>query len=340
MDSQRRSWGERSRVTLQDVAREAGVSQSAASVVLNSARSGTGVSAEKRQLVIAAAQRMGYRPNAIARALSTGRTNCIGVYASEFELDATNSFFADLLGGAFKGAREFGLNTTLHTAGMAPSALLDLVSNRSIDGLILHARPHDPILEFLSELRMPAVAIVDGLESIPSVVVDDRSGGALLAQHLFTLGHRHVLFRSSMAREVSAVAREAGFTETATRLGIRVTQSMAPEHDLEGVTAHDLELFNSGADRATAIVAWCDYIAEKACSRLYQLGISVPGHVAVAGFDGFKFASDPIFRLTTIRAPWSTVAHEAVRVLNDLITGREVSDVTVVPVEFLRGTTT
>jgi len=340
MEQVRHSWGERRQVTLTDVARKAGVSQSAASVVLNGTRSGTRVSAEKRRAVLEAATQMGYRPNAIARSLITGQTQRIGVYTGQVTVNIGNFFFAELLSGIFAGATDIGVNTMVHTSGQGEKQLLDLVSNRSIDGLIVHATCNDPILPLLGELRMPAVAIVDQIDGLPSVVADDAAGGILLAQHLANLGHRHVMAKLPRHGQRSAIDRMEAFRQAAEALGMRVTDGSSLVGEADGLDLMDLQIVTGGEERATAVAGWSDFVAEKICEKLLSLGVLIPTSVAVVGFDGFDLPPSPRFRLTTIQAPWRRVAQDATRVLNALIRGEEVPLVTTVPVEFVRGNTT
>jgi len=340
MEQERRIWGGREQITLRDVAREAGASQSAASVVLNGARSGTRVSADKRRSLLEAAERMGYRPNGLARSLSTGRTNCIGVYSGRAVLDSRNAFYSELLGGVFDGAYDWGVNTMVHTTGKGEKQLLDLVSSRSIDGLIVNIDENDTILPLLGELRMPAVAMVDRVHSLPSVTADDRTGGMIQARHLKMLGHRHVLLYASRLPAQSVTDRIDAFQEAAGQLGLRVTTSYAGFNAGEVLDLEDLRVLTEGSDRATAVVGWSDFSAEQVCLKLITLGVHVPETVAVVGFDGFVHACPPPFNLTTIRAPWAEVGREATRVLHSLIEGKEVPALTSLPVEFVRGTTT
>jgi len=340
MEQDRHFWGERHQVTLQDIAKLAGVSQSAASVVLNGARSGTRVSAEKRRSVLEAAAQMGYRPNAVARSLITGRTHRIGFYTGQFSLSPGNYFFTDLLGGVFRGAADIGVNTMIHTSGRGENQLLDLVSNRSVDGLVVHATENDPILPLLGELRIPAVAVVDRIDGLPSVVADDRGGGTVLAQHLATLGHRHVLVKETREGQRSAIDRMSAFKREADRLEIRTTTSRSINTGAEGLDLDDIQILTGGTDRATAVAGWSDFIAERVCDKLLSIGVLIPGSVAVVGFDGFDVMSQPRFRLTTVRANWSKVAQKAAHVLNALILGEDVPAVTTIPIEFVRGNTT
>ena len=333
------TWKRQYHVTLNDVAREAGVSQSAASVVLNGAQSGTRISLQKRRQVVEVAERLGYRPNALARSLISGRTNLIGVYSGRSRLDSRNAFYADLLGGVFEGAQKNSVNTVVHTTGGEPNNLLDLVSNRALDGLIIHAGHQDPILRLLGEFRLPTVSVADVVEGIPSVVVDDDLGGTLQARHMALLGHKHVLVKDS-TYHASARTRCAAFERCAETLGIKVTHRYETYFENSGLDMEDLRVLSEGPDRATAVVAWSDFVAEQVCTKLTETGISIPQDVAVVGFDGFRQLISPKYRLTTIRAPWAEVGAAATDIVTSLIARKAVPSVTVLPVEFVRGETT
>jgi DNA-binding LacI/PurR family transcriptional regulator len=340
MGSERHTWGQTKNVTLDDVAREARVSQSAASVVLNGAKSGTGVSAERRLRIIEAAERLGYQPNALARSLITGRTNLIGVYSGRSILDSRNSFFAALLGGCFEGCRPFRANTVVHSTGHDQEALLTLVSNRLLDGLVVQADDQDPILRLLGEFRVPAVAVADVVAGLPNVCVDDVAGGMLQAHHLAKLGHRSVLLKTSPGKPNSAVQRSESFKQTATGLGVRVHERYETFAPQDALDLDDIRLITREADRVTAIVAWSDHLAQRICNKLDLLGLKIPGDVAVIGFDGFEPPYIPRYRLTTVRAPWAEVGKTAIRLLIELVEGRSAPNLTVLPVEFVRGETT
>ena len=340
MQDRQHSWGERHQVTLNDVAKAAGTSQSAASVVLNDARSGTRVSPERRRAVLEAAQRLGYRPNALARSLTTGRTHRIGVYSGRSRLDSRNSFYAELLGGVLVAAGEFRYNTMIHSSGWDLDGLLDLVSNRALDALIVHAAGDDKIIPLLGELRVPAVAVADPIDNLPTVVVDDAKGGELQAYHLASLGHRHVLVKQCGNLVHSANIRMASFIQTAEQLGIEVSKRYETFDEDYGLDRSDIHALSFGPDRATAVVGWSDDVAHRVCDHLDKLGFSVPKDVAVVGFDGMVHSFTPRHVLTTIRAPWAKVGSTAVSLLHALIEGESIPALTILPVEFVLGATT
>lgn len=340
METRQHVWGGRRQVTLNDVAREAGVSQSAASVVLNGARSGTRVSAERRRAVLEAAERMGYRPNALARSLLTGRTHRVGVYSGDNRLDARNAFFSELLGGVLDGSEMNRQNMMIHSSGWGADALLDLISNRALDGLIVHAGENDPIIPLLGELRIPAVAVADRIESLPSVVVDEAASGELIARHLHSCGHRKILFKTFSRRLFSPSTRQDAVIRTAEVLGMQVIVRNETHGGNDGLDPTDVRLLTEGPDRATAVVAWNDTVAQDVCERLTKIGLAIPTDVAVTGFDGVWRGYRPYFELTTIRNPWAEVGRKAVEKLNALLEGLAVPAITTLPVEFVRGSTT
>jgi LacI family transcriptional regulator len=325
-------------VTLDEIAAASGVSRPTASVILNGAKSGTRISPATSRRVLDVAKARGYRPNPIAQHLATGKANRIGFYSGRSKLDCRNAFFAEILGGVFEGAAEFGFDTLMHTSSVSELQIIDLVRAHSVDGLIVYATIGDPILPLLGDLHVPAVSVADEIAGIPSVLVDDQQGGALLAAHLLSLGHRHALVKQSPLPPPSAVARVRSFTETFEQASAQVTQGLE-SWDGPSLSDKDRRLL-SGPNRATAVMAWSDAVAETIVLHLLDLGFSVPGDVSVVGFDGFDLAKLPRRRLTTIRAPWADSGREAVHMLHSQLVGEEVPDVKVLPVTLCEGDTT
>lgn len=326
-------------VTLEEVAQAAEVSRPTASVILNGARSGTRISDATRQRVLGMAATMGYRPNPIAQSLATGRANRIGFYSGRARLDCRNPFFAEMLGGVFDGTEALGFDTLVHTTGVSESRMIDLVRGHALDGLIVYATPGDPILPLLGELRVPAVAIADAISGIPSVTVDDSYGGMKLAEYLCSINHRHVLVKQAPFPPPSAIARVEAFANTCESAGVRVTRSLEI-WDGGGLSDEELKTLTEGNDRATAVMAWSDAVAETVYENLIRVGLSVPGHVSVVGFDGFRHRHPPRCDLTTVRAPWASAGRGAVRLVHAQLSGESVPPLTVLPVALHIGDTT
>ncbi len=327
-------------VTLQEVAKAAGVSASAASAVLNGAKSGTRVSAATQRTLIEAAKRLNYRPHGVAQSLATGRSGRLGIYSGQTRLDIRNSFFAEVLTGVFESAEQFRLDTVVHTSGNDEARLVDLVRGHSLDGLIVHPAPDDPILSLLCDLQVPAVLIADARDDFPSITVDDHTGGTLLAEHLISKGHKHVMVKQSCPARRSATDRIAAFTETCHLRGVRVTESIEGSGGETGLDASDIDVLTRSRDRATAVMGWSDFVAETICRDLEAAGVSIPGDVAVVGFDGFEHRFTPKFNVTTIVAPWVAVGLAAVQQLHALILAEAVPIMTTLPVSIRVGNTT
>lgn len=334
------TWGDRRSTTLKDVARVVGVSESTVSVVINGSRSGTRVSQTTREQVIHAAEALGYRPNALARALTSGRTQRIGIYSGRSGLDSRSPFFAELAGGVFEVAGQNGMNTLVHNTGSNDHMLIELVSSKTVDGLIVHAGSSDAIIRFLGDLRVPAVAVADPIAGLPSVIVDDHAGGRLQAEHLASIGHQRVLYLQSKLEPASALRRKKAFLKEAESRGFEVTVEFIDWLSLDVLSPSSLALLTDPRKPVTAVVCWNDITAEQACRRLDSLGMHIPADVAVVGYDGFQAFCAPRFDLTTIRCPWSEVGRTAAQYLVSLISGETIPTRTTLPVELILGATT
>jgi LacI family transcriptional regulator len=338
--NEQHSWPRVDRTTLKDVALEVGVSESTVSVVINGARSGTRVSADTRRAVLEAASRLGYHSNSNAKSLLTGVTNRFGLYTISPNLDTSNFFLSELLRGFFEGCGELNYNSLIHTAGTTQQKLLELVANRAVDGLIVHALPGDPILPILSELKVPAISIADHAQGLPAVVVDEELGGKLLAQHLFERGHRNVLVKDCPDLLDSVVRRVQAFCERAHELGMSIEIGSHTHWDDRAlISSSDFEAISRSKDRVTAMFLWEDSVASKVLAELINVGFRIPHDIAMVGFNGLRSPS-PQTQLTTIDANWNLVGKTGVRLLSKLLAGESIPAETVVPVKFLRGATT
>jgi DNA-binding LacI/PurR family transcriptional regulator len=332
--------------SLDDVAKAAGVNRVTASIALRGprpgARSGTRISEATRQRIIDVARELGYAPNAIALAFRRQRTDLIGFYTGYGNaIDPHLPFIADVLHGLQQGCEHHQQDLVIY-GGFARHSTNEiyaaLVSGK-IDGLVVLPSPLNPVVEKLVHSHLPAVAIANAVAGLPSVTVDDAEGSRLLAAYLAKQGHRRVLYRTDTVDHVSPGLRRRAFLQAAAEHALEVTVSL-PESSSDAMTAAEHALLTGPPQqRPSAVVCWVDTSAHAFLIDCARCGIRVPEDIAVAGFDGVVGVVPPLYRLTTVRAPWRTVTERAVDLVIDLIEGREVPAETVLPVELIIGET-
>jgi DNA-binding LacI/PurR family transcriptional regulator len=327
---------------LQAVAERAGVNRVTAAVALGkSPQGGTRVSAATRLRVQAAAQELGYAPNAIARALRGERTNIIGYYAGYETLDAHSPFAAAILQGLQRSCRAFNQDLLLFGSFIRDTvdSIYATLNSGKIDGLVLLPTPRSPVMDRLFESHLPVVAIANSHANAPSVIVDDEGGSILIADYLAQQGHRHILYRTQEEPRTSARNRQMAFCARAQALGLQVTLTNdgGPHHAL---SAQEMAVLRQPAhERPTAAVCWMDISAYVLLDYCESIGLRVPDDLAIAGFDGVPSHIKPERMLTTVRAPWVEVAAKAVEYLQWLLEGKEVPAQTILPVQFIAGDT-
>lgn len=322
--------------TLVDVARQAGVNKVTASIVLSGGQGNTRVSDATRQRILLAAESLHYQPNALARSLRSRRTHTVGFYMSNF-IDPRDLFLAEIMSGLQQECQEHRRDFLMHGTfeGRSTDEVYMHLLNGKVDGLVLHVDSNDPLLPRLANSHLRVVAVANPVPPLPSVTVDDAHGSRLLAAHLAQKGHRRILYAACPFPLSSAVRREAAFAEAAHCLQMTVTAR--PTDPSGSAPPGFLDL--PGGGRPTAMVCWNDLAAYRLITQFRALGVRVPEDLAVAGFDGMTSEIPPAYRLTTICAPWLTVARTAVSLLCSA-PGKPMPEETVLPVEFVAGETT
>ncbi len=331
------------RATLGDVAKVAGVSKMAVSVVLNGARSGTRVSEATRERILAAAVELDYQVNPIARSLRTRQTGIIGFYSGNHSLEDRSPYIREILLGIRAAADEIGKDLLMFGIfdGKSSTEVFRALSDGRVDGLVLHADADDPVVKLLAGSQFPVVAHTDALGTIPSVVVDDEAGGRLQAQFLQQKGHRRVLVRTSTYPFISVKRRTQAFLSEAKRLGMHTFTGKGSTHGADhALTSEELQLFDlSNPDRFTAIAAWDDGCAHVQLAQLASLGFRIPKDVAVIGYNGVEPDYPLKWDITSIECHWNEVARTAVRTLQQRMAGVDVPTESRLPVNVRLGAT-
>ena len=296
-------------VTLEDVAREAGVAVSTVSRALSRPER---VSARTREHVQAVARRLDYRPNLLARGLPSGRTRLLALVVT----DITNPHQFGLIRGAETQAGAAGYTLVLADSRGRPELEAELVARlgSSVDGFVLASsrRPDDELVELLR--RRPLALYNRELTGFPSVVNDQDDSSRQIVDHLVALGHRALAYLGGPRNAWTENKRWEALAAHSRGAGVEIVRLGPFPPTLEGgVAAADVGL----ASGATALVAFNDLMGIGVLRRLEQRGVAVPGAISVVGHDdifGADFCHPP---LTTVASPVEEAGRALVGLLLD-----------------------
>ena len=313
------------RVTMADVAREAGVSTMTVSRVINNKGD---VSPATRQRVLDVIKRLRYRPSSIARGLATRRTRTLGLVIP----DVANPFFSDVARGAEHVAYAQGYNVFLCNTEEDPQrelAVLQSLEEKRVDGIVLcSSRLDDGELRAVIA-RHPAVVLVNRrLESagaedgVGAVMLDDVAGGRMATQHLLKSGHRAIGFLAGPPASRSGRSRADGYRAALTVADLPYNPSWAAScpADVEGGQRVARELLIAHPD-LTALFCYNDLVAVGALHACAEMGRRVPDDLAVVGFDDILLAALVTPPLTTCRVPRYDLGGQAMKLLLNQIDG-------------------
>ncbi len=319
-------------VSIKDIARAAGVSHSTVSRAL---RDSPLISPQTRARIRALAEEMGYTPDAIAQSLQAGRTFTVGVVVTSI----ADPFFADVVDGVESVARPAGLSVFLNASLNDPDQellVIETFHRRRVDGIILAAsRIGTEHVERLAKIRVPIVQVSNQAESdrdfLHSVAVDDRAGARLAVEHLIALGHRHIGYIGVTNRPRSNRRRLLGYQEALRAAGIEPREKwvrtaqlhgVAPEGDVQAGQMLLPTLWEAGI---TAVFCYNDMVAIGALLACRERAIPVPEACSVVGFDNIALTRYVFPPLTTVHQPKRTMGQIGMKMLLELVEGREVS---------------
>jgi LacI family transcriptional regulator, galactose operon repressor len=302
--------------TLQSIAEAAGVHRSTAARALDPAQSRR-ISPEVVQRVREEARRQGYRRDAIAASLRTGRSRLVGVVVP----DLANPVFAPILGGISATLAREGYSILVADAGKDEADQIKIVEEllaRRVDGLVLAtARRRDPVVSLCLRAGIPTVLVnrTEDRRRTPSVVTDDVGGMRLAVGHLLALGHERIGHLAGPEDLSTGALRRRGFEVAMTDAGLDpscVATAAAYSRAAGRIAAAELLDRYPGL---TAIVAANDLLALGAYQELAARGLSCPEDLSIVGHNDMPLVDMVEPPLTTVRIGHIAMGHEAARLL-------------------------
>ncbi|OON77017.1 LacI family DNA-binding transcriptional regulator [Streptomyces tsukubensis] len=295
------------RPTLEEVAARAGVGRGTVSRVINGSPR---VSAATRAAVEAAVSELGYVPNTAARALAANRADAIALVVPEPETRFfTEPYFSDIIRGVGASLADTSMQLLLTFAGgeRERGRLAEYLAAHRVDGVLLvSVHADDPLPDLLRELEIPAV--ISGRRSadehLPSVDSDNYAGARAAVDHLLTRGRRTIATISGSLGVYGARLRLDGYRETLSEAGAVWAPAMEATGDFteEGGRRAMAELL-SRVPELDAVFAASDVMAAGARQVLREAGRTVPGDVAMVGFDDSVIARHMDPPLSSVRQP-------------------------------------
>ncbi|MCM2997152.1 MULTISPECIES: LacI family DNA-binding transcriptional regulator [Paenibacillus] len=315
-------------ITIYDIAKEANVSVSTVSRVLNDTAP---VRASTREKVMAIIEKHQFQPNALARSLIKKETGTIAIILP----DITNPFFPEVFWGAENEARDKGYTFFLCNTGgdhSRESEYLTILREKRVDGIIflggrinLQHCPEEMAQELIEAGKHLPIVLVNGniaKSGLHRIYTDEAAGAVLATQHLLDLGHREIAFVGGLKEMATTMVK------------VKAIQKKLKEHGLE-IPKERLLLgdfsIDSGKEQMarlleqqnppTAVICVNDYTAIGAIKATIEHGLSIPGDISIVGYDDTPLASAVIPELTTVSQNTYQLGKLAVDLLHDLIGG-------------------
>ena len=301
--------------TMAEVAKEAGVSITTVSHVLNRTRP---VNAKTIERVYAAIERTGYRPHSIARALAGGRTHSIGLAISGI----ANPYFMDFIAAIESEAAKHSHTLLLVDTHDEPEKELQMVQElvlRRVDGILLAPSPgaQEKALPYLLSRSAPVVLFDRFLPlELDQVGTENDEPTAQLVEHLVGLGHRRIGFVAGLQGFSTTEERIAGYRSALERNDLEVDEALiaygASQHEPAREATH---LLLDAAHPPTALVAGNNAMTIGVMHALRERGMKTPEDIALVAFDDFEWSDLFHPRLTAIAQPAREIGERAVQLL-------------------------
>jgi DNA-binding LacI/PurR family transcriptional regulator len=302
------------RVTSVQVAKRAGVSQSAVSRVFTP---GASVSKKTADKVKKAADELGYRPNVLARSLITGRSRMIGLLVAYLE----NYFYPEALEKLSNALQAKGYHVLVFMAERTTgniNKVLDEILDYQVDGIVMASVAiSSELAKRCQDAGVPVVLFNRNQddERLSAVTSDNVAGGRKIADFLIQGGHRKIGYIAGWEQASTQLDREAGFRSGLAKSGVELFARESGEFRYEQAQEAARRMFDR-PDRPDAVFVANDHMAFAVMDVLRsELGLSVPDDVSVVGFDDVPPAAWPAYNLTTVRQRANQMVAETVQTL-------------------------
>lgn len=330
-----------SMVTIFDVAREAGVHASTVSRALDPEQRDR-VKEPTRVRILEVVDRLGYRPDLVARGLRRGRTGTIGVIAA----DLGSTYVTPIIHGLSAAVEVDGMLPMIAESNDEPDRLklvIDHMLSRRVDAIVVAAarRGDEAVLERASQ-TVPVVLAARPLEGtdLPQVIHDEVGGARQVAEHLEGLGHREAIQLLGPDDVANFSRRRLGFSTYWAEAGLDELEPLPEVHRPSISEGRRLMVELLGREGLpTAVFAANDFIAIGALSAMHEEEIEVPGQVSLVGYNDLPTSEHLTPALTTVRTETFEIGFRAGGMVRDLLDGLSVADITLDPTLVVRAST-
>lgn len=307
----------RNHITLQEVAKHAGVSRATASLVL---RRSPHISAATREKVISSIQQLGYVYDRVAANLRSKDSSTVGLIIMEL----ANPFYSELLVGIHHELDRAGKTVILGTTFDSPAIqdrLLSTMLEHRVGGIILSAVPGSPSepIDRIRQLGIPVVLVGRQLAGTDCdyVGIDNKLGGQIATEYLLQKGHRRIAFIGGFSQLSSWQGRKQGYDQALLSAGLPIDNSLIIESPATRECGYRIiQQAVEVANPATAVFCYNDAIAIGAMMKLKEIGLTPGQDISIIGFDDIPEAAIFSPKLTTISSFPRLLGTHAARLLH------------------------
>ena len=310
------------KVTSLQVAKKAGVSQSAVSRVFTPGASASQATIDK---VKKAANDLGYRPNILARAMVSGKSRIIGVVVAYLE----NQFYPEALERLSNSLQAKGYHVLIFMAGKNMQSLdgvVEEILDYQVDGIVAASVAMSSTLAERCKFAGVPMVLFNRSQDLPSmsaVTSDNIAGGRKVAEFLISGNHKKIGYISGWEGASTQRDREAGFISCLANSGFTLHNRQVGNFVMEEAKEATRKMFSS--DPPDAVFVANDHMALAVMDTLrYEIGLKIPQDVSVIGYDDVPASAWPPYDLTTVRQPVNKMVQETVEILIEKINNTEI----------------